>query len=309
MIITPLSLLSGPMSIETALQYGRLLEPTFRVSDSKIDSKIYHTWRMSGLVDTVEDGKWAKLSFVEYLWIRTLESMRRLGCSVKTMKAVHEALFIKSYNDNLAKKTLQENIETLNTIAKTRPLTKDEENILYNSIATFNDEKLMYAIKKDITYFYQLVVRCFAHNNEVGIIIYEDYSFTLYQKRSNNLEETEILDLTVPHIIIPLTSYIKEFLADEEKEKFLVPSGVILDYEMRIIQLMRDKNVKKMIISFEDNHVPMKIECEESGLIKGDKAKLVMQILGLKNYSSIEINTRDGNTLSYTQSKREFIKK
>ena len=53
--IIKLSEFQGPMSLVTAENYGKLLEPVFRVKDIKIDSKIYHTWRMAGLVDTVEN--------------------------------------------------------------------------------------------------------------------------------------------------------------------------------------------------------------------------------------------------------------
>jgi hypothetical protein len=300
------SQMQGQLTVDTLLQYGKLLEPTFRISDVKIDSKIYHSWRMAGLVDTVDDGKWAKFSFVEYVWLRNLESMRRLGCSVKTMKAVHEQFFIKAYKDNLAKKTLQDNIDTLTTISQTRPLTKDEEEILYHSRRTLADEILMSVTNYDITYFYQLVVKCFANNNEVGIIIYEDQTFNAYEKGASNVEGAEVLDLSVPHIMIPLTSYIKDFVVDEEKEKFLVPSGLITVEENKIINLIRDKNVKKLTITFNENNEPIKFETEDSGIIQGEKAKQIKQILGLKNYSAIELKTRDGNTLSYTLGKREF---
>ena len=78
------------------------------------------------------------------------------------------------------------------------------------------------------------------------------------------------------------------------------------DEENKIINLIRDKNVKKLTITFNENNEPIKFETEDSGIIQGEKAKQIKQILGLKNYSAIELKTRDGNTLSYTLGKREF---
>jgi hypothetical protein len=301
------SYLNGPLSLKSAIQFGKMLEPVFRIKDTGIDSKIYHTWRMAGLVDTIEDGKWANFSFVEYLWLQTLDAMRKLGCGVKIMKTVHQELFIRAYEEKLAEKTLQENIKFLKTLSGTRPLTKNEEEILTHSINTLNDKVLMSVTRLDITYFYQLVVKCFTNNNEVGIVIFEDHSFSTYEKSSYIHAESVLLDLSVPHIRIPISHFIKGFIVNEEKEKFLVPTGVITDDEFKVIHLIRNKNVGKLIISFNGENQPVKFESEETGIIQGEKAKRVMQYLGMKNYSSVELKTRDGKTLSFSLNSRELL--
>ena len=300
-----ISKFQGPLSLETAINFGKLSEPVFRVKDINIDSKIYHTWRMAGLVDTIEDGKWAKFSFVEYLWLRTLESMRRLGCSVKLMKTIHTELFIRAYKDNLGQKTLQKNVGFLASLSKTRPLTKSEEDILTESKRLLKDKIYMSVPDRAINYFYQLVISCFSSNNEVGIIIYENQTFSTYEKSCIQTNEPS-LDLTFPHIMIPISSYIKEFIADEEKEKFLVSTGILTTEELKVINLMRSRNIHKINISLNEKNAPIKIECTESGIINGNDAKKIMQVLGLKNYSSIELKTRDGNTLSYTHGRKMY---
>lgn len=300
------SVFQGPVTLETIKNYGKLLDPVFRISDINLDSKIYHTWRMADLVDTVEDGKWAKFSFVEYLWLRTLESMRRLGCSVKLMKAIHNELFIRAYKENLGKKTLKANVEFLTSLSKTRPLTKNEEDILAANKKTLADKVYMKVPDRKINYFYQLVVSCFSNNNEVGILIYEDQTFSPYEKSLFQTNEPS-LDLSLPHIMIPVSSFIKEFIANEEKEKFLVPTGILTQEELKVINLMRNKNINKIVITLNEKRTPIKIECMESGVINGNDAKKIMQFLGLKNYSSIDLKTRDGNTLSFTHGKKIFL--
>jgi hypothetical protein len=296
------SLMSGPLTIATALNLGKLREETFRISDTKIDSKIYHTWRMAGLVDMVQEKKWAKFSFVEYLWLQTLESMRKLGCSVKLMKAVHQELFKKAQEENLGEKNLKENIGYYKNLSKKRPLTKDEEDVLFACENTLKDDLLMKGIRSDITYFYRLVLCCFSTNNEVGLLIFEDQSFLPFY----SWEQVDV-HRSKPHILIPVSSFIKDFIADEEKDKFLVPVGLLTDDERRIISLIRGKNIEKLTIQFNDSREPVKYESEYTGIIKGDKAKEIMQILGLKNYSSIALKTRDGNTLSFTKSNKDFM--
>jgi len=104
--------------------------------------------------------------------------------------------------------------------------------------------------------------------------------------------------------MIPISSYIKEFIAAEDKEKFLVPAGILNEEELKVINLMRNKNINKISISFNEKNAPIKIECTETGVINGNDAKKIMMTLGLKNYSSIELKTRDGNSLSFTHTRK-----
>jgi len=302
-----LSKLTGPLSLEVATAQGKLLEKVFRIKDTGIDSKIFHTWKMAGMLDTLENGKWANMSFIEYLWLCTLESMRKFGCSHKLMKKIHYELFTKAYEDGLGKKTLKENIAILKKVSKQRPLFVDELHYLTESERLLNDEKLIESLKKEITYFYQLVLKCFNNNNEVGIIIYEDQSFTTYQLTNNVSESDKVLDLAIPHIKIPLTSFIKKFLDDEQKTKFLQSTGLITDQEMQVLTALRQQNLSSITIQFDAEKNIKKIESSKTGFIHGDDAKEIMHILGMNNYTGIEMHTRDGKTLSFTHTRKNYM--
>lgn len=302
-----LSKLTGPLSLEVATAQGKLLEKVFRIKDTGIDSKIFHTWKMAGMLDTLENGKWANMSFIEYLWLCTLESMRKFGCSHKLMKKIHYELFTKAYEDGLGKKTLKENIAILKKVSKQRPLFVDELHYLTESERLLNDEKLIESLKKEITYFYQLVLKCFNNNNEVGIIIYEDQSFTTYQLTNNVSESDKVLDLSIPHIKIPLTSFIKKFLDDEQKTKFLQSTGLITDQEMQVLTALRQQNLSSITIQFDAEKNIKKIESSKTGFIYGDDAKEIMHILGMNNYTGIEMHTRDGKTLSFTHTRKNYM--
>ena len=302
-----LSNLTGPLSLEVATAQGKLLEKVFRIKDTGIDSKIFHTWKMAGILDTLENGKWANMSFIEYLWLCTLESMRKFGCSHKLMKKIHYELFTKAYEDGLGKKTLKENIAILKKVSKQRPLFVDELHYLTESERLLNDEKLIESLKKEITYFYQLVLKCFNNNNEVGIIIYEDQSFTTYQLTNNVSESDKVLDLSIPHIKIPLTSFIKKFLDDEQKTKFLQSTGLITDQEMQVLTALRQQNLSSITIQFDAEKNIKKIESSKTGFIYGDDAKEIMHILGMNNYTGIEMHTRDGKTLSFTHTRKNYM--
>ena len=289
------------LSLNSAMSNGKLLEGVFSVKDTGIDSKIFHSWKIAGLLSTVEKGKWAQLSFIDYLWLRSLECMRKFGCSLKTMLALHEELFIKAYQENLSKKTLEANVAYLTKLSKQRPLTIEETNFLEEYRNTLADKILISTTNYGVNYFYQLVLKCFIHNNEVGLVIFEDGSFKTYELTPSINKDSQAIDLSMPHLLIPISYFIKQFIVAEEKERFLNTTGLLNDQEYEVVKQLRNKNIKKITITFNDaTHKIEKIEPESTGIIKGEEARRIMELLGLKNYSGIELHTRDGKSLSFT---------
>ena len=295
--------LNDPMSLDHVVNRGSLLVGVYNVSNTKFDPKIFHSWKSADLLPTVPKSGWAKLSFIDLLWLDTLETMRKFGCSRNLMKAVCKKLFYDAYEVNLGKLTLEKNHVFLTNLATKRNLTFEEEQYLNSTQYVLNDPIYMSVLDPSINYFSQLVNNCFIENNEVGLIIYLDGSFSTYEtKDSANIKA----DLSVPHILIPISSFIKKFIADEEKEVFLQKSGVLNEQEFEVIKLIRKKNVKRIIVTL-NNKVVQKIETEETGLIHESDVELLKQILCLRQYDSIELNSRDARTMSFTKTKRIYM--
>lgn len=300
-----LSQLNDPISLDHVVNRGSLLVGVFSVKDSKIDSKIFHSWKIAGLLPTILKGGWANLCFIDLLLLETYETMRKFGCSKNLMKAVCKKLFYDAYELNLGKLTLQKNHTFLTNLATKRTLTFEEVQYLNSTSQVLNDTIYMSILDRGINYFYQLISNCFIENNEVGLIIYLDGSFSTYELRDNANVKA---DLSVPHILIPISSFIKKFIADDEKEAFLQKSGVLNEQEFEVIKLIRKKNVKRITVTL-NNKVVQKIETEETGLIHESDVAILKQILCLKKYDSIELNSRDARTMSFTKTKRIYMDK
>ena len=58
-----------------------------------------------------------------------------------------------------------------------------------------------------------------------------------------------------------------------------------------------------------DEEVVKKIEIEESGLIHESDVESLKQILCLKQYDSIELNSRDARTMSFIKTKKIYMDK
>ena len=222
------------------------------------------------------------------------------------MKAVCKKLFYNAYEVNLGKLTLEENHAFLTNLASRRPLTFQEEQYLNSTKQVLNDIVYMSVLNRGINYFYQLVTNCFIENNEVGLVIYLDGSFSTYELTNNVNKGNLNANLSVPHILIPISSFITKFIIDDEKEEFLNQTGVLNEQEFEVIKLIRKKNVKRITVTL-NNKIVQKIETEETGLIHESDVEALKQILCLKQYDSIELNSRDARTMSFTKTKRIYM--
>ena len=70
----------------------------------------------------------------------------------------------------------------------------------------------------------------------------------------------------------------------------------------------RFKNIKSLKVTL-NNTVVKKIEIEESGLIHESDVESLKQILCLKQYDSIELNSRDARTMSFIKTKKIYMDK
>lgn len=291
-----------------ALSRGELLfERVFTPKDAGVDNRTFHVWKKKGLVDFIERGSWARVSFVGLVWLRTLECMRRFGCSVRLMKQMHDFYFTSAYHDNLAEDVIKTNLMHYQSLVNAGHADLETEMYLQRIQQIAKDELLKHYLRGEITYFSELVKHCMTYRKEAVIIIYEDGRF-----------EDQIVSIEKPidqnkslvaQLRIPLSGFITEYITDENKLEFLHQASVFSDNEYKVIREMRNKNAASITIRFnEENHNIEYIESDQKGFISGDKAKKVMNLLGLKNYSSIELKTRSGESFSFHSRERIQIK-
>jgi len=297
----PLSEIRGTDLRAVELQ-GSFLERNLKLRDTGIGSKTFHYWKMNGLISFIGNSTWAEINFVEYVWLKVLDTMRGFGCPIKLMQQIHEDQFIKAYEEDLGSRTLEENIAYYKSLQKIRKLDKDEQDRLDASLERSNDPFLKIGLRTEISYFYQILVACIVHGRETGIEIYPNGTYKMIRGEEDRDK------LRRPHIHIPFSYYIAELFTDEDKLEFITKVGLVNADELRLIQELRKENVEKITITIDkESGKPKKIEYDRGGLIEGHKAKEVMRLLGLKNYSSIKLSTRNGTTLSFTKTDKKMI--
>jgi hypothetical protein len=288
-------------SMEGAAAQGGLLAKSLMLRDTGINPKAYHYWRTNGLVSLVEDSTWTEISFIEYLWLKILESMRGFGCPISLMRKIYYDQFLHAYEMNLAELNRKDKIAYYRGLSKIRPLESFEEEALKKLEEFEQDHLIGIFLRTQISFFYQLVIDCLERHQDLSLVIYPDetyeFTFDINAVRQSNR----------PHIFISLYYFISQMLEDEGKDDFVSKTGIFSEVEMHMIRELRNKNVDRIIISFHEDGRVKNIDYDEKGLLQGEKVKEVMRILGLRNFDSVTLNIRNGTTLSFTKTGKNRI--
>jgi|GEM_PF-1872417 len=293
-------------SLQAIERRGGLLEKKYKLKDTAVESTNYHYWRQKRFLDTIEPGKRASLNLVECIWIEILISLKKFGCSAKTMEMAYKALFLDAYSDNLSKIFRDGNLKHFQKLKSTRPLTPDEETFLAVLEQTATDEKLSSHFRREISYLYHMIIEILEYNAEAGIIITEDGKCNRYIRYPE--AQADLSSSNFPHIKIPIANYLEKFFEKDTRAENLNITGVLTDTELSVVKQMRNNNIRSVKVHFRHNdHSIEKIELEEKGLLNEEKSKEIMGIMGMKNYSKIELNTRDGQQLSFTRTTKKYF--
>lgn len=295
-------------SIQAIERRGSLLEKTYKLKDTGVKSTNFHYWKLKGFLNTIDDNKKASLSLVECIWIEILISLKGFGCSAKTIEMAFKALFLDAYSENLAKKFNEQHLIYYKDLKKSRPLTAEEETIFGIRVQVSTDPILADFLSREISYLYNMIIETLENNAEAGIIITEDGKCTRYYIYPNTSTEESSYYNNIPHIKIPISHYLKKFIEDDTKAESLNKTGVLTDNELTVVKEMRNNNIRSIKVHFRhDDHNIEKIEVEEKGLLSKAKSEEIMGIMGMKNYNKIELNTRDGQQLSFTRTTKKYF--
>ncbi len=110
--------------------------------------------------------------------------------------------------------------------------------------------------------------------------------------------------LESPHIQIPIRKLIEDFFDDPKSDKF-VDSFELLNFkEKKVIDAIRKKDFKQIIIKQDPAEESIIIELERDGDILDQKAKDVKRLLGLNEYSEVTIKYRNDKHIYFKNTTR-----
>lgn len=319
-----------------------LHQRNFLLRDIGVSSYLFNQWKNYGLLDlpvSAQGRKWVTLNFGEYIWLKIINDLRKLGCSLEDIKKVKERYMI----DPLRQHMEQNQIEVFNQLfwaaakqfgnqteeqmeemkkelAKINPidLVKEVfprpmnmfEGCIFNMITTRSDAYLVLFL---LDYFPQSASVSIPENKpeietekkrkrkaQPNTIEFGLFSDEFRRIDPNSIWTERIYD--VPHIKIPLRVYIRDFIADNKNEKHVEALGMLNKEELLLLKEVRKKNVKEITIRFKQlgNTEKSAIErIEITNELKKDAETRLIETFTCKEYADITYKIENGKIVSF----------
>jgi hypothetical protein len=235
-----------------------------------------------------------KLNFREFLWLKVIQTLRQLGVSIDLILNVKELLEEKLDNKLLLSVYKEEIRTNFLEEFKKRNYTAEDLKTLESIFDKYGVKHLLNLLNFDSNNMLSLLIFLLISTGvDVGIIILEDgsvFPWTDILKLDEHFSELWIS----PHISIPFSYYLKEFLNDDKFQDHLVPYGILSEDELKILRFLRSGTFKEITIIYNNKQKPEIIKVTQ---IENNKERII-DLLRKHNYQKIIITQIDGKVVN-----------
>jgi hypothetical protein len=267
-------------------------------------SKILPFWRKNDLLPFIPKGQHLQLSFASLIWLRILDTLRQFSYPIGHVRKVCDYFFKDAYNDGLPERNMKENLKRLKTIKKGGTLTEEDTRTLEQLEFFLADDKLLYILKFDINYLTNLVTECISAREERGVMIYPDGRVGETNGIGVITHGKYTVSLQEPHIYLSITHFLKDFIDSDQLSTIFMPQ-ILNDNERKVLREMKNRNLREISITLQNGEVT-RVKSTKEGVLTDKQAKEIREILGLKNYQSITLDTRDATTISFKKTNKKI---
>lgn len=266
--------------------------------------KVIAYWRRHNLLPFVPEGKWMDISFAQLIWLRILDDLREITFPLSKMQIVCDYFFKDAYFDDLPKKNLLFNKEQVKKKIAARTQTDEDEEFLLQIEEILKQPKALHILKFDVNYLSNFIAASISQDKEAVIYIFFDGRVREFIGDNYMSHKKNDIDRLEPHICLSITNYLREFISDDELSRLFMPQ-ILNDEEQKVLLEMRNKNIKQITIIL-NKETPPRIESTTTGIMTEKQTKAIKEILGLKNYEQIILDTKDEKTLSFKRTRKKI---
>ncbi len=309
--------------------------------DTGVTSYLFNQWKKSGLIDlpiTATGRKWVTLNFGEYLWIKIINDLRKLGCPLEDIKRIKELYMKDSMQELIEKNHTEVYNQMFLEFAKTHHnLSEEQFAEMKKELLNINPmDFLREVFPRPLNLFESAIFSMMATRSEHYLVLFlTDYfpgvqpqnippvkppnsdkrkktarttttEFVLLNDEFSRMEPKSLVDFQiifdVPHIKIPLRVYIRDFIANQKNEKHVEELGILTKEELLLLKEVRKKNVKEITIRFKQNGNTEQSAIERieitNELKKDAETRLIETFTG-KEYADITYKIENGKIVSF----------
>ncbi len=311
----------------------------FLLRDTGVTSYLFNQWKKFGLIDlplSAEGRKWVTLNFGEYLWIKIINDLRKLGCPLEDIKRIKERYMKDSMQELLEKSNTDIFNQAFLDLAKKNSNLSDENfEVMKKELANINPMDLMReAFPRPLNLFESSILSMMTTGSEMYLLLFlTDYfpgfqlknvppvkepksdkrkkaartttmDFALITEEFKRMEGESNFEalLEVPHIKIPLRVYIRDFIANKKNEKHLEELGILSKDELMLLQEVRKKHVREITIKFKQDGNKEKSAIERIEItkeVKQDAEARLIETFTSKEYADISYKIENGKMVNF----------
>lgn len=276
--------------------------------EDQISTRQLIYWEKGELLDESETGYQRKsYSFIEYVWIRIIQTLRNYEVSMSVIKNLRKEIFeITPFSD------------ILDEIKKTNPdwsplietLPDDERHEVLDLIHNGASDPEFVEFSKGFGYsvLELLLFNLILNKTHIALLVSkkEEVFYFIPNKWQEFFCIPEFVDFyNETHISISLTDIIKDFILSNDTEFISKNLKLITEREAKILELIRSQKTGTLTIQFGDKSDTVKITT--SSKIK--KEAKFLDLIMINGYQSINLEVEKGQIVSCKNTRKIKIQK
>lgn len=309
--------------------YPLLMEKKIPLKPLDVSSRAYFNWKVEGLLneeqysDRVNDDDLQKkkvfLNVFDALWILIIKELRRLSIDLKTIYELKQFMFTPVKMDN--EKVTQFTKEDFMSFLLSR-VPEEYHESLHKELEHKSIDAIFAMAKESgamvaFNYIGFLLTNVLLLHKAVSLVIIKetntselDFIIAANNNKATAKEKEDLYKLYATHfskdtlINIPILPLVSRLFEDQNFDKYCIAFGLFNSHEKKLLKALNDDRCKKIsIIKYDSDNIIFDITKEID--VKGDTAKEIRKILGLKQYEKVEVTYRNDKHVVIKNTQRD----
>lgn len=290
---------------EQQASYERYYSRVFSVRDAFVTPKRFHDWHRAGLLPLdMPQGRKNLMSLPEFIWVRLINSLRRVGTAQEHIRPLGEFLFSEVNVGELAAEGLQSTaartalgrmLDRSDVKGEHRQAVQDEleSDVPFSSLAG----------ARKMTVLDSLLFHLLTSKDEVGVQLLPSGHFALW---AESMGEPRMVST---HVYLSITEQMEVFRSSLLWEKKTQRLDELSPQEWQVIWAIRDRRAKEVTVNFLEKGGQRQIDIcttrQEQLDPKVEEA--IVELVKMGKYTDISIKTQGGEKLFLQRTKRRRV--
>ncbi len=276
-----------------------LLQRLFVGTDTGVAYRVINHWENVGLLDDGrEDGqRWRRFTFVEFVWVRMIDEMRKVGLPVEIIKLVKASLFQPA---SIVDLDLH-----LRSIYQSGIGGKDEHKVERESMEKDMRGRFDGGHEEqevDGNWLQHLILSTIVKRCPIVLVVFADGSlFAIHEEPGHFILPEQLDRLSFEtHVRIPITGIIKEFLRGGLAIERMGDLQILEPNEQTVLRIIHSGQYDSVTVNFKDKKMKS-MELRQSQEV----TRKIVDVLAAGKYQDISIVQHEGqitkieNTLKF----------